>query len=69
MPLHQPRHSPLEPARQTVYRAPIAMRHPYRSLALALALGATAIAAAPSAQAFCGFYVAGADDPLTSRTI
>ena len=64
MPLHQPRHSPLEPARQTVYRAPIAMRHPYRSLALALALGATAIAAAPSAQAFCGFYVAGADAKL-----
>lgn len=40
-----------------------------RSIAFAFALGTAAFAATPVADAFCGFYVAGADDPLTSRTI
>ena len=35
-----------------------------RSLALALPLALATIAAAPSADAFCGFYVAGADEKL-----
>ncbi len=35
-----------------------------RSIAFALALGTAAFAAAPSADAFCGFYVSGADAKL-----
>ncbi len=35
-----------------------------RSFALALALGTATFAAAPVVDAFCGFYVAGADDKL-----
>lgn len=35
-----------------------------RSIALALVLGTAAIAAAPAADAFCGFYVSGADAKL-----
>ena len=57
-------HAPLDSRQQTMYRRVNAMH--LRPLAFALALGTAAIAASPVADAFCGFYVAGADDPLTS---
>jgi hypothetical protein len=38
-----------------------------RSLALAIPLAFSTLAAAPVADAFCGFYVAGADDKLVSN--
>lgn len=37
-----------------------------RSLFFAIGLGLSSLAIAPTAAAFCGFYVAGADDPVTS---
>ena len=55
-------HAPLDSRRQTMYRRVNAMH--IRPLAFALALGTAAIAASPVADAFCGFYVAGADAKL-----
>jgi hypothetical protein len=37
-----------------------------RQLAYAFPLSLATLSATPCAHAFCGFYVAGADDPLTS---
>jgi len=40
------------------------MNQRFRSLALAASVGLTALAVAPVADAFCGFYIGGADTKL-----